>query len=210
MRPLSFPGVTRAVDLEPTTAQAPSLALEHLRGRLTQLEGASASARATMCARLGWRAQRAGHPIVWIHTLEAPYAPDLEVLGVDLRALTLVRVDTTRDALWAADGVMRTPTFALVILAIQDTHGLHDAALARLAGLARRHRLGLVFSTPLRLRLGSFISERARVTRHDAGLQVHILKDRRGVCGPTSLEPCDEAMGLCLHPRARAAGVGGA
>ena len=134
-----------------------------------------------------------------------------DILGLDLRAMSWIEVEAARDALWAADCVMRTPTFALVVVAVHETRGVDDAALARLAGLARRHHLALVFLTPTNLGLEGAISLRARVRRRPgARLELRILKDRRGLRGPLTPEPCHDAMGLCLHPRARAAMVGGA
>jgi protein ImuA len=54
-------------------------------------------------AALSW----AGKRIVWLAPPHLPYAPALAAAGVDLAHLALVRAPGRRDALWAAEQVLR-------------------------------------------------------------------------------------------------------
>src|SRR3954464_11671550 len=57
-------------------------------------------------ATLSW----AGKRIVWLAPPHLPYAPALAAAGVDLAHLALVRAPGRRDALWAAEQVLRSGT----------------------------------------------------------------------------------------------------
>jgi hypothetical protein len=54
-------------------------------------------------ARLSW----AGKRVVWLAPPHLPYAPALAAAGVDLAHLAVVRAPGRRDALWAAEQVLR-------------------------------------------------------------------------------------------------------
>src|ERR671923_2415919 len=54
-------------------------------------------------ARLSW----AGKRVVWLAPPYLPYAPALAAAGLDLAQLALVRAPGRRDALWAAEQVLR-------------------------------------------------------------------------------------------------------
>jgi protein ImuA len=55
-------------------------------------------------AALSW----AGRRVVWLAPPHLPYAPALAAAGVDLAQLVVVRAPGRRDALWAAEQVLRT------------------------------------------------------------------------------------------------------
>jgi cell division inhibitor SulA/protein ImuA len=55
-------------------------------------------------ARLSWAGQR----VVWLAPPHLPYAPALAAAGVDLAHLAVVRAPGRRDALWAAEQVLRS------------------------------------------------------------------------------------------------------
>lgn len=58
---------------------------------------------------------RAAHRIVWLAPPHLPYAPALAAAGIDLRHVAVVRAPGRRDALWAAEQVLRAgPCRALV------------------------------------------------------------------------------------------------
>jgi hypothetical protein len=54
-------------------------------------------------AALSW----AGKRVVWLAPPHLPYAPALAAAGVDLAQLAVVRAPSRRDALWAAEQVLR-------------------------------------------------------------------------------------------------------
>ncbi len=75
-----------------------------------------------------------------------PFAPDLRAAGIDLAALPLVRAAHSAEVLQAADVLLRSGAFGLVIAdwpARTPTPG--DGAMGRLLGLCQRHEAALVF-----------------------------------------------------------------
>lgn len=57
----------------------------------------------------------AGKRVVWLAPPHVPYAPALEAAGVDLANLAVIRAPGRRDALWAAEQVLRAgPCHALL------------------------------------------------------------------------------------------------
>jgi len=77
-------------------------------GALTELLGARAGIGELQLvlpalAALSW----AGKRIVWLAPPHLPYAPALAAAGIDLAQLALVRAPGRRDALWAAEQVLR-------------------------------------------------------------------------------------------------------
>ena len=50
---------------------------------------------------------RAGKRVVWLSPPHLPYAPALAAAGIDLTQLAVIRAPGRRDALWAAEQVLR-------------------------------------------------------------------------------------------------------
>ena len=173
---------------------------EQLAGRLAQLEGAGDSAALSLAFSIILEAQQAGEPAAWIsvHSSAAPrqdgrgeasvfYPPDAHDNGVDLAALPVVRVPGVTAAFSAADLLLRSGGFGLIVADLGVPPAVPSAALARLAGLARRHHTALVFLTQPGTAspgsLGSLISVHARARRRRAGADrfdcgVVALKDK--------------------------------
>lgn len=174
--------------------------LERLAGRLAQLEGAGDSAVLTLAFSIILEAQQAGEPAAWItlHSAGARrpagsaapslfYPPDAHDNGVDLAALPVVRVPGVTEALSAADLLLRSGGFGLILADLGVPPAIPSTALARLAGLARRHQTAMMFLTEPPAAapgsLGSLISvyararrRRARADRFDCGVEA--LKDK--------------------------------
>ena len=146
-----------------------------------QKAGAGTSCAGTSCAGTGWAGtswaaaqvaavHRQGETAAWVVCAEAagqsapspanqpvwslPYAPDLQAYGVDLAALPFVRAANPAQVLQAADVLLRSGAFGLVVVdwptewvsnrsagAARPT----DGALGRLLGLCQRHEAALVF-----------------------------------------------------------------
>jgi hypothetical protein len=152
---------------------------EQLVGRLVQLEGAGDSAALTLAFTVVLEAQQVGEPAAWITARpSAPdeasgfYPPDAHDNGVDLAALPVVRVPGITAAFSAADLLLRSGGFGLIVADLGVPPAVPSTALARLAGLARRHHTAMVFLTqpvPSRGSLGSLISVHARARRRRVG-----------------------------------------
>lgn len=198
---------------------------EELAGRLIELSdpaqgpeplGASTSWAAARVAE----AHRRGDTAAWILCAadEAkrgqPYPPDLAEQGVDLAALPIVCARDGAGVLQAADVLLRSGGFGLVIA--EWPHGVErpsEGALGRLLGLCQKHDAALLWLTDGSHttngshttdggRMGSLISLRLEVSRQpyqpDRGvdrlgagllrLKLSVRKDKRQGPGRTSQE----------------------
>lgn len=187
----------------PRALPPPLWGLGELAGRLVELSAPpdGASARLTAAVALVLEAQRQGEPVAWIAAEEGSfYPPDLDASGVDLEALAVIRVATragsrgalrdktaARQALSAADRLLRSGAFGLVVLELGALRELPLAAQTRLAGLAQRHDSALLCLTSRGEEpgsLGSLISLHASATRRPTAdgrfcCELTVLKDKR-------------------------------
>lgn len=108
----------------------------------------------SVAVRLVARAMQAGEPVVWITPREAAtfYPPDLEALGIDLDALTVVRMPESAGGhglVRAAEVVLRAGAFGLVVVDLSQGM-LPRGQLtwqSRLSGLVRLHASRLLLIT---------------------------------------------------------------
>ena len=167
----------------------PSWALPALTGRLVELSAEPSGAPLTFAFRLVLDAQRRGEPAAWIAPrARAFFPPDVAAAGVDLAALPVVWAAHALEAARAADLLIRSGGFGLVVLDLGPCTELPLHAVTRLSGLALRHATAVVVLTEKkeeRPSLGSLVSLRVHVPRvvregdrYRCTLQV--LKDKRG------------------------------
>lgn len=161
-----------------------------MRGRVVELSARGASATLTAAIELVLEAQVAGEPVAWVTLANATfYPPDVADSGVDLAALAVVRVRDTTAAARAAEQLLRSGAFGLVVL---DFGGGGDvevpiAHLGRLVTLAQAHDAAVVCITkkpPDAPSLGSLVSLRAEALRlcdrsRGYDVTVRVLKDKR-------------------------------
>ncbi len=190
--------------------------LDNLEGRLVEVSGAADTATLTMVARLILEAQARAEPVAWISTQDSVFdPPDLWATGIDLRALPVVRVQPGRQVARAADALLRSGSFALVVLDLGRQASMTLSVQTRLAGLARKNRTVLVgitrkdrFKTargPSSLgssSLGSLVSllgvcSRKRTAFQHFTCELHVCKDKRAGAGWRHLELCRGPDGLC-------------
>jgi recombination protein RecA len=129
----------------------PAWDLASLTGRLVELSGLANAARLTAAFGLVVEAQRRTEPAAWI-TLRASFffPPDAAAGGVDLRALPVVRVADARAAGRAADHLVRSGSFGLVVLdlgACDRRDSVPIPSLTRIQGLANKHDTVVVLLT---------------------------------------------------------------
>lgn len=85
----------------------------------------------------------AGHRVAWIAPPHLPYAPALAAAGFKPSCLTVVRVPSRLDALWAAEQSLRAGTCSAVLVWLR---GARYADLRRLVLAAESHQgMGIVF-----------------------------------------------------------------
>ena len=131
------------------------------------------------------------------------FPPDFAAAGVDLAALPIVRVPDAAKASRAADTLLRSGSFTLIVLD-GDGQALPLALQTRLAGLAHQHHTALVcLRAPGEASTrGSLVSLRCttqkRRTGHDCfSCELRAVKDKRQTPGWTHQELRHGPDGLC-------------
>lgn len=173
----------------------------HAHSTTSALDGRTSWAAARVA-----EAQARGETAAWIvwEPRGIPYPPDLAAVGIDLLTLPIIRAVDGAAVLKAADLLLRSGAFGLVIAdwpAQEAPPG--DGPLGRLLGLCQKHDAALlVLSQPPPGThesqpglgdsvLGSLASLRLAIQRKalpdgEFQLRVEVLKDkRRGHAGPT-------------------------
>ncbi len=202
--PRPAPGLERGV--APRRSRCGGWSLPDVAGRLVEISADAASAALTFAVRLVLDAQRRGEPVAWVGRQDACFfPPDAAEAGVDLSNLPVVRAPDVAAAAGAADLLLRSGAFGLVVLDLGAESRLPLHVQTRLAGLARRHEAAVVCLTEKEARfasLGPLVSLRAaalRAARHE-GLfrcEARVLKDKRGGPGWSHVEVCRAPDGVC-------------
>jgi len=166
----------------------------NLSGRLTEISGAGAGAPLTAAVGLVLQAQYECEPVVWVAVPgESFYPPDVSEFGVDLDALAVVRVPTVRNAARAAERLVRSGAFGLMVLDLGKQAYIPTPLQGRLVALAQKHDAAIVCITDKPAdapSIGSMVSLRAEFLREPvtstAGearavyrCKVKVLKDKR-------------------------------
>jgi recombination protein RecA len=181
--------------------------LPELSGRITEVSGHGASAVLSCAVGVVLDAQLRGEPVAWIAVGGSTfYPPDLAESGVDLDAVVVVRVRDLVTGARAAERLLRSGAFGLVVVDAAGPGERDKAAsdvpvpmghLGRLHTLAQQHDAAVVVLTckPTQsASLGSIISLRIDAVREGGmsgkpyGYKVNAIKDKRR--GPWSLPAC--------------------
>ena len=159
-----------------------------LGGCLAELSGTGASPSLTLAFSLVHQVQRQGDPVAWITRAESTFfPPDAAEGGIHLAALPVIRLSGRRQCLRAAEQLVRSGAFGLLVIDLGGYPDLPLAAQTRLAGQALAHGtliLCLTVKTEDEPSLGSLVSVRAHAWRTPRGdgrftCRVHVLKDKR-------------------------------
>jgi recombination protein RecA len=199
--------VRRASTLGAARPAAARFRLAELAGRLVELTADAASAVLTVAVGLVREAQELGEPVAWIAGDAPFYPPDLEENGVELAALAVIQIAETGNARRrqrAAETLLRSGAFGLVVLDLGPLRALPLPAQTRLASLAQHHDAALLCLTErrdARTSLGSLVSLHAVATRRRLGdgrfvCELRALKDKRRGPGWIATEVCRGPAGL--------------
>jgi recombination protein RecA len=172
----------------PTSPDAREWSLQSLVGRMVEMSCDAAGASLTAATSLVLEAQENAEPAAWIESNGSGfYPPDVAASGVDLNGLIVVRTDSTPKATRAADHLLRSGGFGLVVLDLSHDANLAMAVQSRLSGLANAHRCVVVCLTRKKsdaLSIGSLVSIRGETTVEKHGFDqfawgIHVIKDKR-------------------------------
>lgn len=184
--------------LRPTGAP---FSLQAMTGALSELSGPAVLTAAMLKVR---EAQLAREPVAWVSRPDSIfYAPDAEASGVDLLALTVVRVPGEA-AVRAGEMLVRHGGFGLVVIDLEACQRVATPLLSRLLGLAQKHDAAVLFLTPRGEHDGSIdplISMRAWASAPKTApgaftLSVRALKDKRHAPDWIASEVCHGPAGL--------------
>jgi recombination protein RecA len=162
--------------------------LDALAGRLVEISSAETSASLTAATRLILEAQERGEPAEWVASGKSIfYPPDVAACGVDLNALIVVRTGGTAHTARAADHLLRSGSFGVLVLDLAEDDRLRMSVQSRLSGLANTHQSAVVCLTRKRAdapSIGSLVSIRGETTVERTEFdsfawEIHVIKDKR-------------------------------
>jgi hypothetical protein len=146
-------------------------------------------------ARLSW----AGRRVAWLAPPYLPYAPALAAAGLDLAHLVVLRAPGRRDALWAAEQVLRSGSCAALLAWMPQAR---YEELRRLSVAAEAGRTWAAAFRPLQAaQAASPASLRLSLEPAGDALAVHILKRR----GAPAAAPLHLPLKRPVHALARTA-----
>ncbi len=191
--------------VRPGLAGEPRWALPELSGRVVELSGRGASCGLTLAVGIVVQAQRVGEPAVWVAAVSggAFFPPDAAAAGLDLRALPVVQAPSPLAAGRAAEHLLRSGAFGLLVFDLGEA-SMPVAAQARIARLAQRHESVVLCLTDKPVSapsMGPLISLHAHAARRRVGddrfeCDLEVAKDRRRGPGRTHREVCSGPPGL--------------
>jgi len=187
-------GVQRGLDV---IAAPPSWQLSVFTGRLGEISGGRTCAALTLAFRLVLEAQRQGEPVAWICRKDSAFfPPDAADTGIDLAALPVIWTPAPRETARAADYLVRSGAFGLIVLDYGANARIPIPIQSRLVGLAKKHDTALLCLTEKdgdHPSLGSLVAVRAEAARKERlngrfRCEARVLKDKRRGPGWTHAE----------------------
>ncbi len=168
----------------------PAWSRVELTGRLCELSAGVDGALLSAAMSVVLDVQLNGDPVAWVSATAATfYPPDAAACGVDLSALIVVRAIGARAAGRAADVLLRSGAYGLVVLDLGTSATLPAPLQGRLVQLASKHDAAVVCLTEKAAHedsLGSLVSLRGEVRRQRESsvgtgyaYRVRVLKDKR-------------------------------
>ena len=162
---------------------------QELAGRLVEISDPEPAAALSFAFLLVREVQTLGQPAAWVSSMDdAFYPPDVQSNGIDLRSLPVLRMANEQDMHRAAETLLRSGAFQLVVLDLGRNCRVSPANQSRLNGLVRKYGACVLFLTEKPLTapsIGPLISLRVRTTRTRVAAgafscQLDVIRDRRG------------------------------
>lgn len=192
-------------------AGASLTAIDGLVGRLTEVSGLGAQASFSVAMQWVLAAQRQQELAAWIQLgPSVPFVPDVVQTGIDLAALPFIVMPTIASALKAAEHVLRSGAFGLVVIdtgctlgALKQKAELSMAMQSRLLGLAQKHKTAIVCLSEKSREassFGSLVSLRVHCSRRGDEIVAEVLKDKHA--GPGAVAKASVTVVDGLRPAA--------
>ena len=160
--------------------------LENLVGILAEISEETACGAVSFAAEIIHEAQGRNEPVAWVAGPSSIwYPPDLSDRGVDLSAVAVIRAGGEKESLTAAEWLVRSGAWGLVIVDAEGEWRASDSSLGRIQKLAERGQSAVLFLTrkrPNEPSLGSRISLRGCVSRTGSEafrIAITTCKDKR-------------------------------
>ncbi len=186
---LAHPALRRLGEMVPAPQEeeSPAWSRRMLAGRLCELSAQQDGALLSAAMSVVLDAQHAGDPVAWVSATSALFfPPDAAACGVDLSAVVVVRTRDARTAGRAADVLLRSGAYGLVVLDLGTSAALPTPLQGRLVQLALKHDSAVLCLTDKRAdeaSIGSLVSLRGQVARrrtpHGFACSIRALKDKR-------------------------------
>lgn len=204
MQVKDFNSASTPLASSPSATASSGWKVQDMAGRMVEISGIYGAARLTTAFCLVLDAQMRREPTAWVALPESTYyPPDAADFGVDLEALPVVRAPNGAMAVRAAEELVRSGAFGLVVVDLGCEKSIPMALQTRILGLAQKHIAAVVFLTekqPEEESLSSLISLRveAYTTRTRAGYELNIrsIKDKQKGPGRVYQEVCCGSAGL--------------
>ncbi len=190
---------------ETRQVKTPLWSRTQLAGRLCEISSVAGGALLTAAFRLVLDAQFEGEPVAWISTSsDTFFAPDVVKNGVDLNALVVIRVPEVQTVARAADHLLKSGAFGLIVMDLNSSPSIPIPMQMRLAQQARIHETAILCLTS-KMResasLGPMISLRGQITCRYLEVdhfqyEIEILKDKLHGPGWRHIEICHGTGGL--------------
>src|SRR3954464_9728264 len=150
-------------------------------GQAVELWGEAASGRTSLALKAVAAAQRAGRLCAWVDGPAELYPPTAQALGVDLRALLMVRPRAPGQLAWAAQQLARSGAFACVVLDITHTGArLSPQEGKKLADAAVASGTLLLLLTPRDAPADGMLRLATAASEDGQGFTVEVLRSRGG------------------------------
>ncbi len=170
------------------SSEAPGWNIRELQGRLVELSESRPTASLSFAIMAIHQAQENGCHAGWIsHSHSIFYPPDACDNGIDLKNLPVLHMRDMQSAGRAAEILLRSGAFHLLVVDLGKHQSVSIARLAQLGALARKHKACVLFLTEKQSSeqsLGPLICMHARTgrkrTAHDEfSYQIDVSRDKQ-------------------------------
>ena len=175
-------------------------------GRVSEFSGLGATAVLTLASRLVREAQLQGEPVAWItRTTSCFFPPDVAANGIDLEALAVIRVADKQAVIRAADMLLRSGGFGLLVLDLGKDIHIPGPLQTRLAALARTHAAAVLCLTQKPATASSVgslvalhgVASRQHIAPERFACTFSVVKDKRRGLSWTHVEVVHGPAGMC-------------